>query len=817
MNPARLGKLFALAICALASRLGVPLLHAAAPTAAELGRAVRSTTLDPAECYRVHDLEFAEADARFYLSGGYLIIGKPVQGGPVAAVFTADIEGGDAEVMLFPPDRSERQSLAKHTGTPNLDEHFTAAIFLFTDSGVRELLKRVRSDGGSRKAPDIGALMADRWNSAIGNIISNFEPRMVLDLISADGGSGTGSERGFFEAVIQGRKLGNFDVLYDSRYYEQMNAGQRSLENGKIFRDTWTSFSLKTSRDFAPSAPEEQIIRYRIDATLDQALTLHCVTQVHVRVTQDSRHVIPFDFPGKMHATAATIDGEPAEVYRHDNENYGEELLLVVPSHPLEPGSEHDVEIRHEGKVVLDAGNKVYFAAARGDWYPARGLQFARYDVTWHYPKEINLVATGEVKEDRTEGDMRVTRRVPGGPVAVVGFNLGRYESKVLQQGPVRVEVFANQEIETALRPRVPADSERSVDPVINGNAFPARRRIPDSPALSIPIPPPVGGRPADELTRIAGEVAAAMEFYKARFGAPPLNYVEVSPVPGRFGQGYAGMIYLSTLSYLPVSARPLSLMSPFQQVFFGELMRAHETAHQWWGNIVTAGSYHHEWLPEALANYSAILFLESRKGPKFIESVLDEYRGEMLLKNTAGELAESAGPLVQGNRLDSPSNPNAWTAIIYGKGTWVIHMLRRRMGDAQFTKMLAEVRRRYEYKTISTEEFRLLCAEFLPPKSPDPKLEDFFDQWVYGTGIPTLKMKYSVSGKPGAYQMTGTVTQTDAPDDLTLLVPVVVQTGGKQIVKQVRTASEPVQFTVAVTSPNAKAILDPGQSVLRR
>ncbi len=71
-------------------------------------------------------------------------------------------------------------------------------------------------------------------------------------------------------------------------------------------------------------------------------------------------------------------------------------------------------------------------------------------------------------------------------------------------------------------------------------------------------------------------------------------------------------------------------------------------------------------------------------------------------------------------------------------------------MGDAQFTKMLAELRRRYEWKTIDTEQFRLLCAEFLPKGRPDPKLENFFDQWVYGTGLPALKLSYSVKGKPG-------------------------------------------------------------------
>src|SRR5580658_8690352 len=83
-------------------------------TAAELGRALREAGLDPAECYRVRDIEFAQEDAQFFLASGYLIFGKPVNGVPAAALFTADTEGGDAEVLLRPPDRAERLTLSNH-------------------------------------------------------------------------------------------------------------------------------------------------------------------------------------------------------------------------------------------------------------------------------------------------------------------------------------------------------------------------------------------------------------------------------------------------------------------------------------------------------------------------------------------------------------------------------------------------------------------------------------------------------------------------------------------------------------------------------
>src|SRR5580692_6000772 len=695
--------------------LGLALL-AQPPSAAELGKAVLAAGLDRSACYRVRDLEISQEDAHFYLTDGYIIFGKPVNGAPVSAVFSAEVEGGDAEVLMLPPNRSERKSLAGYTGSPNLDEHFTHAVFLFTETKARELAGQMRG----KAELEVGALLADQWSPVVANITGSYESRMVLDLLS-----GVPADHGMFRAIIQGKKLGNFDLGYDGRSYEQLDAGQLATRDGKSYFDTWTSFESKSHRNAPPPGPEEEILSYRMEATLDSSFVLHCITRIKFRARAESSRVIPFDLSAQMHPTEAKVDGVAAEVYERDSvrnslvQNSGNELLLVVPPQPLEPGSEHEVEIHHEGKVVLDAGHQVFFVSSRGSWYPNRHAQFATYDVTYRYPKNLDLVSAGRIVEDRTEDDVRITRRVPDGRIRLLAFNLGAYERKVLERGGIQIEVSANREVEDALRYR-PADPPFT-EPTI-GN--PVRRR---PQVFSVPnaAEPPQAQQPivnpANQLSNIGDDVAAAVEFYRARFGEPPVNRIEISPVPGRFGQGFAGMIYLSTLSYLPVTARPLSLMPPWQQVFYGEFLRAHEVAHQWWGNIVTTGSYRHEWLMEALANYSALLFLESRpengKAPAFIDGMLDQYRRQLLAKAPNGETAESEGPVVQGRRLENSNNPNAWVAVAYGKGSWIIHMLRRRMGDAPFMKMLAELRRRYEWKIIDTEQFRLLCAEFLPPK----------------------------------------------------------------------------------------------------
>jgi aminopeptidase N len=319
------------------------------------------------------------------------------------------------------------------------------------------------------------------------------------------------------------------------------------------------------------------------------------------------------------------------------------------------------------------------------------------------------------------------------------------------------------------------------------------------------------GPNPAARLAELSSEVGAALEFMAQHFGPPPLKTLAVSPIPGVFGQGFSGLVYLSTLAYLNPSDRPPGWQSESSRTFFSELLHAHETAHQWWGNLVTAESYQDEWVMEALANYSALMVLEKRKGRRALNAVLDEYRNNLLP-------VESFGPIIWGTRLISSQTPGAWRVITYEKGSWILHMLRGRLGDEPFLKMLGELAKRKRFQPLSTEEFRVIAAEFVPKGADDPKLEIFFDQWVYGTGVPALNLQYSVHGKAPKVRVRGKVIQTEAGEEFTAYVPVEVQLPGKRSVRQwVRTSSDPVEFEIPLKAAPVKVLLDPGNTVLKR
>ena len=103
--------------------------------------------------------------------------------------------------------------------------------------------------------------------------------------------------------------------------------------------------------------------------------------------------------------------------------------------------------------------------------------------------------------------------------------------------------------------------------------------------------------------------------------------------------------------------------------------------------------------------------------------------------------------------------------------------MLRGMVGDEQFLRFLRDVATSYKLKRISSEDFRREAARFAPPDSNDPELEDFFDQWVYSTGIPTLKLTYRVRKKRPGVIISGAIHQENVPAYFSVPVPLAIQT----------------------------------------
>ncbi|HXF26081.1 MAG TPA: hypothetical protein VN610_02345, partial [Bryobacteraceae bacterium] len=142
-----------------------------------------------------------------------------------------------------------------------------------------------------------------------------------------------------------------------------------------------------------------------------------------------------------------------------------------------------------------------------------------------------------------------------------------------------------------------------------------------------------------------------------------------------------------------------------------------------------------------------------------------------------------------------------------YEKGSWIIHMLRVRLGDEKFAALLREACRRYRFKTMSTEQFQHLAEEYTDGHTP---LQEFFDNWVYGTGIPKLKLGYEIH----ELEIKGSIAQTDVASDFSALVPVTIRYGRKTKTVWVETGSDPATFSARLPLRPAEAWIDPADGL---
>jgi hypothetical protein len=645
---------------------------------------------DPENTFRVRDVQLFRGDIKIYLTEGVLSFLTPVDGKQVAAVFTTEpVEAGDAEVIVLPPQRNERAALARFTKTPNLDEHFTSALFLFTDETVKEVLDAIQQ-GPVRKMPEAAVRMTPTVRSLVQTIAGDIRGRLIAGLLDLHD-----PEQGFFYGVIGGKTLGVFDLLYNPVDFEQVTIGRGSRTEGPSDAlELWSSFRSRRSGPYTPPAPP--ISHYSIEAEIRPDLTLAADAKFEWRAAPSTGRVIPLFIADKLQVDSAKIDGRTAEIFQQAGMmsgvvNRAAAFYLVAPE-TLAPGPDHDVEVRYHGSVIRKTDDNSYFVDDRNAWFPFARPTLANFDLTFRCPDSLQLVSTGEPVSDTTSGGIRTVHRVTRTPEAMAGFNLGEYDVSSEDHGRYRIDCYRNKR---------------------------AKGAAPDIPE----------------------QTAALLDYYTERWIPLPLHEIAITPIPATFGQGFPGLVYLSDIAYERPEDRPESLQTPALTQFFSELLLPHEVAHQWWGNLVTSAEYRSAWIMEALANYSALQFVANTRGKDAQTAVLNDYRSN-LNGQKGGRTVESYGPLELGVRLMQSADVDVWHRIVYEKGTWVIHMLQQRLGEDQFLNLERRLLHDFSDRPITNEDFRKVAAEFVPSGQPDKSLSSFFDTWVYGTGIPQLELK---------------------------------------------------------------------------
>lgn len=792
---------------------------APAPTIQELYRQLRAAGLDPNYVYKIRDAVLDREDLHVYLNDGIIGFTRAVDGRITGAFFT-----GEGEVLMRPPNISERASLGLFTGQGVLNEQIVAAYLRFNDDTVQELQQYLRpiDDGASEFIAD-NSEMVSRLAVMDGmRLLSSFTSRYPQDH--------------FLHVRVIGAKLGAFDVFYDSMAEEQITVGKFIEKNAENYYDVWMSFVGRSSRNKASaervvdpwrSSYAVRVSKFQIKARLVPPQLIEAEANLSLTTVQGGQRLLYFELSRYLKVQKVTLAGKPLEFLQNESvggtelSKRGNDLVVLVLPEPLRDGQEFQLHFEYAGPVMEQAGEGLLYVGARGTWYPNRGVRMSSFDLEFRWPIEWTLVATGKRVSLDTQGRELVGRWVSEVPMPLAGFNLGQYTRRSVSAGSVSVDSFASSSLERSL-----------TGPPVAVAPRPKRGWSTDS-EETIVVAPPLTIDPAQSGQDVAQRCARAIETYTQWFGPYPYSSLAVTQFPDRDSQGWPGLVFLSSTAWLTPAERERLKLDRFGQVVYGDLMPWHETAHMWWGDVVFWKSYRDQWLVEALSNYSALMMIEREKPEEFHLS-MERYRDDLLSRTRTGRQYLEAGPVDLGYRLSSSEFPGGYAAISYGRGTWLIHMLRTMLQDADrskadsarddlFLKGLRILRERYAFREATTGDLEKVFEELLPSSlkyEGSRSLEWFFTGWVNGTAIPSLSLdEVKITTRGEQTFATFTIAQQDAPAELITSVPIYAVLGENRRVFAGRVFADGdlTRARLAVPAGTRRLVLDPFRTILRR
>lgn len=231
----------------------------------------------------------------------------------------------------------------------------------------------------------------------------------------------------------------------------------------------------------------------------------------------------------------------------------------------------------------------------------------------------------------------------------------------------------------------------------------------------------------------------------------------------------------------------------------------AHETAHQWFGDLLTCRSWAHAWLNEGFATYFTALYEEHSLGE-------DEFALQMQNIHNAVIFADKRErrPTVY-NRYYDPVD--LFSAYIYPRGASILHMLRGIMGKDLFFKAIKYYVNKYKFHNVDSHDFENAVRE-----ATGYNLNWFFDEWLYKGGHPVFDVSYEYNNF--THKLNLKVKQVQKTDDVTpvykMPINILIQTGSGKINKKIIVDSTENNYTFNVPETPLMVNFDEGSFLLK-
>jgi hypothetical protein len=678
--------------------------------------------LDTTRQFTVRDLTLSAPDLTIHMPSGSAFVADSPEG-PTAVVLL-----GRGRIRLAPQDQAEQTQVRIFSGSSALEADFDAAFIRVRPSEyearfhTESLVPREVSDGDLRRATDIfdefigrtlqidmSDLSRERWSlvPSTGDLIVEVRTRRYGSLTYARTWNDS-EDIAFFDR----RRRRNI-AIYAS--------AEKLVTRGRFYsEDDLVDYDILSYDVDAVFAPERQWIsgstrmRLRIRALQLSTLSLRLAEPLAVRgvYSPELGRLLHLRIVGQ-HSLIVNL---PVLATRDT-----EMTLNVIYSGRLESQDleREAIAVQQEQEQIQIPLEPRYIYSNRSYWYPQGSVtDFSTARIRITVPAEFDVVASGIP----TAPPAPAPGPVPAGerPMKVFVFESERpvrYIACVISRfAPVST---AELDFGAADRPLAQDADEATTDPRTAAGSH----RV----SLVVQANPRQTGR-ARPLSQKTAEI---LRFYASVLGEVPYPSftlaVTESDLPGGHSPPYFAILNQS-LPTSPITWRNDPVAFESYPTFF----LAHELAHQWWGQAVGWKNYHEQWISEGFSQYFAIMFAEKERGTPVMLNLLRQMRRTAMA-------ASDQGPVYLGYRLGHiRGESRVFRSIVYNKAAMALHMLRRLVGDQAFFEGVRQFYSQWRFRKAGTDDFRTVmeavCRRDLGP---------FFEGWIHGTAVPTLKFTY--------------------------------------------------------------------------
>ncbi len=416
--------------------------------------------------------------------------------------------------------------------------------------------------------------------------------------------------------------------------------------------------------------PGYDVAHYDLQLTYDRDQELLTGLATITATATEGLATFNLDF-SELEVLSVAVDGVAASFSRTDLD------LVVAPSSPIAGGDTFVVAVEYSGTPEPVFDSQVAFGLG---W-----LTTPRGTFVVAEPAASNSwFPSNDHPTDKATFTFRVT--VPDGTVAIAN---GTLEDTITDLGWNTWVWEMRQPMATYLATVVTGPYDISLDAASSDLSGVTVRNAVFS-----------GDTVSPELDR-QGEIIA---FFSELFGPYPFDAYGIVVV-----EGLAAALETQTFSVFG----DVVVQGPgFERIL------VHEIVHQWFGNLVSPGSWRDTWLNEGFASYGEWLWFEKQEGRAMLERAIREERDR---------LAEHVPtPPAQ------PSVDELFGESVYRVGAMALHALRLEVGDDVFFTILRTHLDRFAFSSATTADFITVAEEV-----SDRDLGAFFDAWLFQPGIP--------------------------------------------------------------------------------